>query len=303
WQARGLAAGGEDLQHRAASSSTQVENLETGSRSQPVQRQQMGVTKVVDVHVVAHASTVRSRVVVAEDLDRRAACGRAQCVGDQVGFGFVRLANLTVGTRTGSIEVAQCDGAQTVRAAIRPDDAFGVEFALTVRIDRLGGVTFSDRNLDRIAIDGGGRRKNESVDSGCAHRIEQVQRSGDVVAEVKARIRNRLAHDRPGREMHHALEWVIAECLAERGRVKQGTFDQWSPADRPTMASRQVVEGDRCVSGTREALAHVRADVSGATTYEDGGFGRHQELSPAIRRYQSTSELPQKNVIQPAMAR
>ena len=89
------------------------------------------------------------------------------------------------------------------------------------------------------------------LDAGPVHGLEQIERADGVVAEVLARVDHRLANERVGGEVDHALDRVPPEHVREAFRIGEAAALERSPLHRPVVPLAQVVE-DRPAGGPRQ---------------------------------------------------
>src|SRR5207253_2028199 len=90
-----------------------------------------------------------------------------------------------------------------------------------------------------------------------------------VVAEVLARILNRLPRLDVGGEMDDGFDLVILEGLVERVRIGDLADEQRRAADRFAVALLHVIEDDDLITGLLQRMNGVAADVAGASGDED----------------------------------
>ena len=178
----------------------------------------------------------------------------------------VVLADFTVSIGTGRIEVAQRRPLQSVRRAVPVQHLFDEQLGLAVRVHGPLWVIFGDWHHIGNAIGGTGRGEHDAPHVRLMHGIQQIQGAGDVIAEILARIRHRLAHIGEGGEVDHGVDGILAQSALDRGAVRQIGLDQRAPAHGPAMAIDQAVEADGGIPCSGEGLAGVAADVSGATS-------------------------------------
>jgi len=155
-------------------------NAITGAQYDQAVAQDVG-GQVADVDEVADAGAVRRGVVVAENLDGLPRRGRSQQEWDQMRFGLVRLAQLVLRLRAARIEVAQRHAAQPAVVIELTQDLLDDGLRLPVRADWREPGVLRNRNLLRIAVHRGGRRKHQAANSGARHRFEQRHRASHVV--------------------------------------------------------------------------------------------------------------------------
>ena len=126
-----------------------------------LERPQVRVREVVDVDVVADASSRpasgsrRRRAVTGSPRSAARKDGR-----DEVRLGFVVLAERVAGA--GDVEVPKRDAAQPVGRAVPGERALERALRLAVRVDRSEGRVLRDRaSTSGVAVDGGGRREDD----------------------------------------------------------------------------------------------------------------------------------------------
>jgi hypothetical protein len=177
----------------------------------------------------------------------------------------VPFADLAFGIGAGSIEITQRHPPQTVGLAVPAERALDRELRLAVRVDRQLGHGLADRHLGGSAVCRAGRGKDDFVDPDLAHRFEQRQGPTKVIGIIQGRIGNRLADIGISREMHHDRDAMPLERRSQLPAFRDVALDQRPPAYRLAVTTRKIVENHRTVSGPRQDLAGVAADVTGAT--------------------------------------
>src|SRR5690606_19669094 len=100
-------------------------------------------------------------VVVAEDVQLRAAERRVDGARDQVDLRMMILAELSVRIRAGGVEVSKGRPAQSAGALEVRQRALHGELALAVRIDGLLWMGLGDGGLDRLAVGRARRGEHE----------------------------------------------------------------------------------------------------------------------------------------------
>ena len=184
----------------------------------------MRLREIADMDEIADATSVRRRIVGAEHVDLGALPGGGldrdlqQMRGAD---GGKPDACLRIGAR--DIEVAQHDVVHAVRGGDIVQHDFGHQLRGAVRRQRPGRRVFGNRHLVRIAVDGGGRRKDEAVDAALHCGVEQAARRHGVVAVIGERIAHRIRHHHRAGEMNDALDAVrgdhaLDEVLVRRRR-------------------------------------------------------------------------------------
>jgi len=278
-----LLARGHDLAHRVTALAPQVEGAARRAAAQALQGQAVRRGQVADVHVVAHAGAVRRVPVIAEDAQRGLAAGG--CLEHQrqeVGLRVVRLTGAATLVRAGGVEVAQRGGADAVRHVEGRQHALAEELALAVRAHRLARVRLVDGHAHRVAEDNARRGEDDLVDLVIAHGLEQGQRAADVVAEVKARLGDRLAHVGVGGEVDHRLHAVRGEDAVQTGAVADVAYHQRHVADGLAVAAPEVVEHDHLLARLSRVEHVVAAHIARAAGDQDHGCPP-STTSPAAR--------------------
>jgi len=74
--------------------------------------------------------------------------------------------------------------------------------------------------------------------------------------------------------MHDGVKFVCCEYPLKISLIEQVAFLQRPPFDCIAVTGGQVVKRDGLVPGSRQRLAHMRADISGAAA-DKNGFGGH----------------------------
>jgi len=265
------ACGVDDLLHREAVAVAQVEGVAVAACGEFVQRQQVGLAQVHDVHIVADAGAIGGVVVAAEDGDVGAAFGGGlQHQGDEVGFGLVAFAQLAFGVGAGGVEVAQAHGLEAEGAVVAGQGLFHHPFGNAVGVDGARGVGFVYGHVVGLAEDGGGGREDEALHIVRDHGVEQVEGVAEVVAVVEVGPGHRFGHLDGGGEVHDAGEGVALEDFVERFAVGKVGVDEFAADHGITVAGGEVVEGDDLVACGEQQLDHVGADVACAADDEDG---------------------------------
>src|SRR6266478_3977311 len=155
--------------------------------------------------VVAHTGAVWSGVVRAEYFQLGLLAGGGERKRNQMGLGIMQLADFTALICAGGVEVAQTGRAQAVSSIVGFKRILTEKFGSTIWIDRLARVILRDRNLGRLAIDGARRRKHEAADTRIERGVQKTQGCLDIVAEILARVLDRLTHIGVGREVHDTI--------------------------------------------------------------------------------------------------
>jgi hypothetical protein len=135
-------------------------------------------------------------------------------------------------------------------------------------------VLLADRHLLRLAVDRGTRGEDEGTDAMASHRVEQRDRLHDVVAEVEAGVRHRLAHRTAPRHVDDRPDRPVAEHAVEDGRVAVVPVDQRRARNRRAMPGGEIVEDQDLARSLDEATHDVAADVPGASGHQNAAHRR-----------------------------
>src|SRR6476646_1487552 len=98
------------------------------------------------------------------------------------------------------------------------------------------------------------------------HRVEQIQRVAEIIAEVFARLRHRFFDTDERRKMHHRVELRGAEHTVENAAVAEVAELDAAAENRVAMAGTEIVENGDIVAAFDQQLNHVRPAVTGPTT-------------------------------------
>ncbi len=261
------------LDHRAhgmACARAEIEREAVAALEQMRQRQHVRVGQVLDMDIVADGGAVGRRIVGAEDVDGGAPPERGlQHERDEVGLGLVLLADLALGIGAGGVEIAQRRVAQAPRGPEPVQHALDHQLRFAIGVDRALRRVLGDRHLVRQAIGRAGRGKDDMPHARLAHRLEQRQAVGDVVAEIKRGLLHRLADIGEGREMHDRGDLVPAHGLGEERAVGEVAHDERPPAHGCAVAAAEIVVADGLIAGAGQRLGGVAADIAGAAGNED----------------------------------
>ncbi len=147
----------------------------------------MSDSQIHDVNVVAHAGAVRGCVVIPEHVQMRA---EADCHLRHEGHEVVRRAlriftDQSARVRADRIEVAENPDAPRGIASLQiPQHLFHGQFRVSVGIGGGERMIFCQRQPLRIAIDRGGGTEHQRLDPTDSHRLQQTQRTDDIVVIV-----------------------------------------------------------------------------------------------------------------------
>ena len=152
------------LLYRIAGVVAEVEHVAASLGEQQAQAQHMGISKVAHMHVVADAGAIGGGVIVAKDLQVRAApTHRVEQQRDQVGFGGVIFPEPTGWVGSSSIEIAENYTRQAVGGSEVAEQLLHHPLAAAVWVDRLLRAAFADGDVlgVRNSVGGAGAGEHE----------------------------------------------------------------------------------------------------------------------------------------------
>ena len=264
--------GGHHVTDRGRTAVAEVVGIRSRASAQGVEREHVRRRQIVHVDVVAEARAVRRRVVVAEHVKGAAPHGRIDRARNHVELRIVILAELPFRVGARGVEVPERDRAKAVRALVVWQRVLDGELGLAIGVDRALGQVLVDGRRFRKAENRAGRGKDEVTNAGGHNGIEHRQRPDDVVAVVARRVLHRIAHRKPGREVHHRVDLVRLDRRLQPGGVVDVALDDGRcPRRGRTMPLGEIVVDDDRLTARPEHLDGMAADVAGATGDEHCG--------------------------------
>src|SRR5437762_9565775 len=100
-----------------------------------------------------------------------------------MGFGIVIFTDSSSLVGSSSSEVAETDELQAIRPAVSFERVFECQLGRAIRIDWLTRAIFSNRTFCRITINCRGRRKDDLAYPRIHHRVQQSDRSRNIVVK------------------------------------------------------------------------------------------------------------------------
>ncbi len=266
---RSTADGLDSVGHFAdggAMAGAQVEHVAGAAFGKVLQREQVGVSQVADVDVVAHGRTV-SRVVIAA-LDREVVAGVGHTPngkGYDMSLRLMTLANAPFGISAGSVEVAQRHISQAVGSVVVGQQAFNEQLAPAVGVDGVLRVAFVNGRLNRHAVGCAGAAEDDVAQVAGAHGGQHVQGAYGVGAVVISRLADRFAHVSQCRKVRHRVGLAGLHGAGEMVLVQDVTLHQGSPLHKVGPAAAEVVVDHHIPASFGEGFAAVAAHVTGTT--------------------------------------
>jgi len=257
------------LENRGADTAAQVEGHGHATADQILQSLDVRLRQVGHMNVVPDGRAIGGGVVRAEDVhvgpqpERRLDGER-----DQVRFGVVILADLTVRIGAGGVEIAQCGPLQPVSFLVPAQHPLHEELRFAIRIDGRLRMILGDGDTHRLAVSGAGGRKNDPRNPLVQHGAQQVQRVRDVVLKVLARGPHGLPYVSVRRKMNHGFDAPGGERSGDGAAIGQIAADEGAPSDSPLMALAEVVEDHGLEARPGKGLGRMAADVPRAAGHQ-----------------------------------
>jgi hypothetical protein len=150
---------------------------------------------------------------------------------------------------------------------------FDRQLRLPVGVDGRVRVRLANRRLDRFAVDGAGRRKDEPLASFRRHGFERREHPANIIAVVADRIPDGIRDGQPRGEVDDGRRPAVAKRTAHGVDVANVAFDERSAQRGLPMSGGQIVVDDDAVAGPAKCLRGMTADVTGAARDEDCSSG------------------------------
>src|SRR5690606_24842421 len=146
------------------------------------------------------------------------------------------------------------------------------ELRRAVGVDGPGFLVLADDARGRLAVDGCGRGEDEALHALLAQGREEGLEGLDVLLVVELGPRDGLAHLLLRREVHDALDGVLADHLAqalEGALTREVELDEGHLTDPARTSSREIVDDDDVPAGLLERANDICPDVPGAAGDQD----------------------------------
>lgn len=102
------------------------------------QPEHVRLSKIIDVNIVADSSSIRSKIVIAENFESGAlTADGVECSGNQVRFRIMHFANFDAFVCPGGIEIPEGDILQAVSARVRLKRIFEGQLGSATRVSRV----------------------------------------------------------------------------------------------------------------------------------------------------------------------
>src|SRR5882672_6702845 len=218
---------------------------------------------IQDMDIVANASAVGRRIVVAEDGDvRSATLDGLQDEGNQMSFLAAGFSAMRGGA--GDVEIAEGNVVQSGVFAIVGEDVFEGELGFAVGIDGGLGMVLGNGDDVGLAVNGAGGGEDKIFDVVAKHTVEKENATGDVGDVKGAGSFHGLLDEGFAGEMHYGVDFVAAEDFVEGGGVAEiGLVKGDLRGDGGAMAFAEVVDGDDRDAGGEQELRTDAANVAG----------------------------------------
>ena len=167
------------------------------------------------------------------------------------------------------------------------EDLLEHELRLAVGVDRLLGQALVHGDFFRGAVGGAGGGEDEFLDARIDGGVEEVDASGDVIAEIFRGVGHRLGDEGVGGEVHDGFGLGFLNGGEDLVAVSEVAFDEFGArVEREAVALGEVVENGDLMAGVEEFLRANTADVACAA----GNENVHGEIENGLRS-QVTREI------------
>src|SRR5579862_77010 len=187
-------------------------------------------------------------------------------------LGIVQLTNFTALIGARRIEISQADITKCIGASVGLKRLFKKQFRYTIRVHRLAGNVFCDRNLRRFAINRTGGRENDLLDVGFQRRIQQREAAFYVVAEILLRIGYRFSDVGVSREVHDRLD--PSQSGVQGLGIENIALDELEARRQMFVTRAEIIEDDNFVPGAPQRSRRMASDVS-STANDENNHSRY----------------------------
>ena len=187
--------------------------------------------------------------------------------------------------RTDRVEVAQQRDAPLRLGFLQiGQDLLHHQLAFAVRaLRRPGREAFNVRDFRLIAVDGGGRAKDEVFDVGRTHGGDETQGAVDVVVVILERLSNGFTDRFQTCEVDHRFNGVVVKDLGHQRFVTDVAFHErrvftaktFNHRQHAALTVAQVVENDDVMAVLQQLHAGMTTDVTATTCYQNSHISLH----------------------------
>src|SRR4029077_14284921 len=252
----------DDLQYRIAATRSQIEKIGLAARAEMFEGANVRIREVDDMDVVPDRRAIGSRVVVAKHTyGLLLSQGRGENIGNQMRFWPVVFPAIFSGAS--GVEVAQGHEFHSIGGVISVEEPFHEQLGPTVRIPWPFPALFRNRNLFRVAVDGGCGGKYETPHARLNELPNQRDSVPDVVLEILGWIDDGFPDFNQRGEMYAGFQGMltgdarykfpVANLSVIEGNVRR----QSGP-----VAPRQIVQHHNLLSFCEQAFDGYAADVA-----------------------------------------
>ena len=183
-----------NLQVGKTSRRAKVKGIRRLSSTQVFNSQNMGISQVERMDIIADIGSVWSIVIVSKNGNLLTfALSHLEHNGQEMGFWSMVLTNRAVGLGTRHIEITQSYKLDAIGLVCPAHNGLHHKLALTIRIDRLLRSRFQNRNFLRNAISRRSRRKDNVFNAAFLHDLQKRNHAGCVIVKILERINHRLS--------------------------------------------------------------------------------------------------------------
>lgn len=125
------------------------------------------------------------------------------------------LAEFALGIDACGIEISQANTFEPVCRGIIAEQLLHQLLAAPIRVDGGLGMILVDGGIIGISKNRRGGRKHEHPDPVPHHGVQHNQHVAEIIAKITGGVLHRGAHFDEGREVHHRIDRVLEEHLAQ----------------------------------------------------------------------------------------
>ena len=264
------------IQDGIAVAGTKIDDFRAGMGSGIIAGLHMAIGQVNHMDIIPDAGAIRSGIIIAENGELfQLAYGHLGDIGNKVvGNAGGILANEAGLMSADGVEITKKDNAPLrISRNLALQDFFNHVFGPAIGIGAAqGNHILTVRHFRLIAVYGGRRREDETLDTMGLHGFTQGQGRIQVVAVITQGLGNAFTNRLQAGEVNNAVEVVLAEntihgclishvCLIMRNRMADDLFD---PVDGFRTAVDIIVHNDRFMTRVAQFNTGMGSDKTGA---------------------------------------
>ena len=249
----------------------------------------MTAGEINDMNVITNAGAIGGRVIAAKDAefrpttDRHLRDERHQIIGNALRV----FADQTALMRPDRVEITQQGHAPArIRGPDIPQHLLDVQLGAPVGVGRLQLGGFIDRHHFRVPINRGRRAEYQPEHLCAGHRLEQPQRTDDIVVVIAHRQRHRLTDCLQAGKMDDRLDRIGRKNPVQRIGVTDVPVDQLRPLATNLLDALQhlgrtvaeIIENQHIVVAVQQLDHRMRANIARATCHQN----HESPVAPAL---------------------